>query len=349
MGYVGETNVAITAGGVADLMWALKSALLKAGWRLMSAGTGTGGAYTAPNQDGVTAVADPFTTASTLNVSGAWFRIKEPGTTTVGREYVLMRGSAATTVSIKYSRATGFTSGSPNATTSPTTGTEGDGVVVSHTATDSAATVATSGLTSATATSGFIQAVASDVADANGVWSFYVWSYVGGTGVTNRIFATEGSLPGSHHPADQDTSYFLNLNPATNGAANNTIVRFWNGYNRTGSGYIVDGRYGLPSICIRTAVSPGSNVLAELIRTSGDTYSAYDGKIQMFPFAVHRTNSTVNGSMWKGFSSNIVCFGTNQNDTDTFNLNTANAKIAVWVGAGWQFAVPWITGISPQV
>jgi hypothetical protein len=367
-----STNIQIeSTRTVATYLWALKTALLEAGWRLMSCGTGTGGSYTSPNQDGVTAVADPFTTPNDLNVSGAWIRIKEPGTTTVGREYILQRGDTSSKLNVKYSRATGFTSGSPNANTSPTTGNGGDGVSMFSTLSDSSTTAAAT-VTLGLPTTGYVQAVASDIADANGVWAFYVFcSAVGLTDAANLILYQEGLLNGSTHPLDQDPSY-RGIGPALRtvyqfGTIDANIVTYWSLYGTANQTYRHSSTHdvginalGSYNNRIQNSVSAGG--VNAYPTGPGKSLSIYDGKVDLVPLPIGRTTSPGQTNMtyeFKGISSGIMTYMTAQNNYDVFDVTPTKSYISIRDCADGSatstlqtihsVAFPWVPGLLPLI
>ena len=110
MAYVGSVNNAITHGGASDQLFALKTALLAAGWTVAQSGVTGGGV----------ASSDLLTTVALFNTTSAWVRMQEPAGSPVKREYILQMGTAGTANGlIKYSRQTGFISGTPTATLAP--------------------------------------------------------------------------------------------------------------------------------------------------------------------------------------------------------------------------------------
>lgn len=357
MAWVGtnSTNVVVAQGGAADLMWAIKSALLEAGWRLMSFGGGaSSGVYQAPNQDGVTAVTDTLTTASSLNVNGAWFRMKEPGSTTAGREYIFQRGDAATELNIKYSYSSGFVD--THATYAvgeqyaPTTG-GGDGVSLFSTLTDSS--VRASDGVATTLASGRVHCVASSSANSAGVWEFFAFSTSGAT--TPVVVYQAGLLPGSHPGSDSDPSFrgvggingiFSTLVTTGN------IVSFWDGYGTASEGYVMGGRVG-QYYTFAGSKAGGYTVgySATGIANSSNNTSVYDGRPYLLPSGLVFSNdaniySFVNITALKGMPANIHTFGGSGALGDTFNLDSENPKVVInATTVGLTF--PWVRNITP--
>lgn len=97
-----------------EILFDLKEHLVAQGWTVQSSGDGVGGF----NGSG-----DVITTASDMSNTRSWYRIQDP---VGGREFVFQRGSSAITVRAKYSRAAGFTGGTPSTTDTPSATDEGD-------------------------------------------------------------------------------------------------------------------------------------------------------------------------------------------------------------------------------
>ena len=364
MAWVGtnSTNVSISQGGAADLLWAIKSALLEAGWRLMSYGGGAGsGTYQAPNGDGATAVADGLTTAASLNVNGAWFRMKEPGSTTAGRELVFQRGDAVKELIIKYSKETGFTGS--NATYavgeqySPTTG-GGDGVVVSsssYTTSDDTTVRSLYGMESCPS-SGYVQVVASNAADGNGVWPFYAWSYTSPTSRTGSyLFSLDGLLVGSHHPLDSDPCCFsvFPLSPSMSSG----WVAYWHGYGLSGASWLRGAAANGSGMCYpggtKQQASSFKQFGAHNLSDAGAAESLTDYKTQISLLPVGYSSGANTVGTWKGFSPNVVTFGASVSPNHVFNSGSNNPRVSIlnsYSAAGWMpcgIAVPWVPNKVP--
>lgn len=330
MAYVGTTNVpANNTSGLA--LYTIKETLKLAGWSVLASGTGTAGS---------TAASDLITTGTGTAIgsfarASAWVRIREPSGAG-GREYILQNGNADNSVNviIKYSRATGFTSGG-TATVAPTTG-GGDGVMFVGTGTDAAPVQATWLPGAAT---GYYHAVASDVA-VNGVYGWWWYGYVAGGG-TARMIGTEAVSPGSTAATDQDPSvrYQDNLSALSGG----NTVDWWQGYGLSGATYITAGSLGI-------AFSDRSGT--QIIQPRFTGLDPYTGKVPMFSAIFGKTNV-----MPKGYSTEAALFGTAQNAQDTFNLASAQPKIAPYAtsatgvtpAASQGLALPWVTSVVPLV
>jgi len=328
MAWVGtsSTNVPILYGGSADLLWSVKSAMLEVGWRLMSFGGGaSSGVYQAPNPDGVTPVVDTLTSAESLNVAGAWFRIKEPGSTSAGRELIFQRAAAASLV-VKYSKLSGFTGSNTTYLVgeqySPTTGVGGDGQVVWGTGTDDTAVRSNNGVAGA-ATSGFVQSVARDAADSNGVWPFYVWSYPSAASRTGSfLFGLDGLIPGSHHPDDLDPCSLLSI--SLNSTASGTI-KYWHGYGRSGGSWVSTGRLCFGGLA-GSATSNNWFSYSYRLPDYPAGLSSYDNKVIMVPCGYSTAEIS---PKWKGLSENILVFNTSEINLRVFNSESNNSRISL--------------------
>jgi hypothetical protein len=350
MAYVGSTNIAVS-NGAGTYLFTLKSALVAAGWTLVSSSNGT--TVSVFPADAVPNVTE-FAKAS------AWARLREPLVPGgIGqREYILQNGTLnGTTAIIKYSRATGFSTGG-TATVAPTTGV-GDGQVMVGTGTDAAPVAAA--LANAT---GIVSAVASNTASP-GVYGGYAWYLIGYTiaPVANVLIAlTEHVTPGSTSSLDQDPMWrygtgagapvspqqgagFLGGTAYSNAQPG---AQWWQAYGLALPSYI---RGGTASIYVgRTPTT-----LTTFYETKEFTsVSPYDGKEPLYPALMSRSiisSLSLAAVIPKGFSTGLAHFAATHNLLDTFNLNTADPKIVASV-ATTEFlgvAIPWITNIVPTV
>ena len=332
MAYVGSVNNVVTVG-TADYFNAIKTALLAAGWELMASSNGT--TYTA----GPTP--DQLPNAAAWNASGAWCRLREPGGAG-GREYCFMRGSAATTAVIKYSRATGFTGGSPGATTLPTTGAGGDGVVWVANASigfgnESAITGPASGVAYATA-SGYVSCVASDTA-VNGVYGWWMNRWAAG-GTPGDLTYTEAAQANTYPSQDADPSYRYSGGTSFFFASDtNRFVQYWQAYDFTAPispyrTYLTNGTYGL------YMVFNSSSAAATLAPRVSIGLGPYGVGVQTYPVMVG------NGTTYpKGMTTGLCCYNVTLNNCDTLNLSTAEPKVIIQASNG--FAMPWIQSVLP--
>jgi hypothetical protein len=329
MAYVGLTNVTIAQGGAADFLYATYAALTSASWVTLGSGTGAAGGYSSSGS--------LITSAATFNSNNAWARMREPGG--VGaREYILQRSTGATTAVVKYSRADGFTGGSPAAAVSPTST---DTKLIVGGGTDASPT----GVTICGAT-GYVQAVASNTA-TNGTYGFWTFQYAAGTGTFGGILLTEGISPGSTPASDADPSWRLAVASSTWWSNAAPGVSWWQGYNLAGETYITAGNLGFPG--------SSANTMTTTVTTMSPTANTpfgvdpYDAKVSFFPFYIGKS-----ATYPKGFSSGISFGLTSQNNLDVFNIATSEPRIAVnSVNNGSApmplIVVPWVPNIIPVV
>ncbi len=323
MAYVGITNQAANnTSGLA--LYVLKEALKLAGWVVLSSGTGT---------SGTTAASDLITTGTGTAIgsfarANAWVRVREPGAGT--RQYILQNGNADNSVNviIKYSRSTGFTTGA-TATVAPTTG-GGDGIVWIGTGTDASPV---QGTWLPGAATGYYHAVANDAA-VNGVYGFWWYGYLAG-GSSQRMIGTEAVAAGSTASSDGDQSVRYRDNLFVGGAGN--TVQWWEAYGLGGAVYRSTGNISLQyNAAASVIVWPG---------TGGSTsLDPYTGRVPMWA-----TFFVGQGFLPKGYSTELAVFATTQNPVDTFNLSTANPKIALYTSSNYGTAFPWVTSVVPLV
>jgi len=329
MAYVGLTNVTIAQGGAADFLYATYAALTSASWVTLGSGTGAAGGFSSSGS--------LITSAATFNSNNAWARMREPGG--VGaREYILQRSTTATTAVVKYSRADGFTGGSPAAAVSPTST---DTKLIVGGGTDASPTgVAICGAT------GYVQAVASNTAN-NGTYGFWTFQYAAGTGTFGGILLTEGISPGSTPASDADPSWRLAVASSTWWSNASPGVSWWQGYNLAGETYITAGNLGFPGSSANTMTTTLTTISPTLSTPFG--VDPYDAKVSFFPFYIGKS-----ATYPKGFSSGISFGLTSQNNLDVFNIATSEPRIAVnSVNNGSApmplIVVPWVPNIIPVV
>ena len=364
MAYVGSANV-VVANGAGTYLFTLKNALVAAGWTLVSSSDGT--TVSAFPADSVPSVTD-FAKAS------AWARLREP--TFPGqfasREYVLQNGTLnGLTAIVKYSRATGFTSGG-TATVAPTTG-GGDGVIlVGNTVTATDASPGTP--TTLANASGYVAAVASDTPSpgAYGGFAWYLLGYTAGGANIITCF-TDPVAPGSTSSLDQDPMWRLGSgstfspvtpttpSPASLGGAYASNAwtghSYWQAYGLASPSYIRGAQLGIP-ISLPPTVAVSKTVGAYMAAFA--SVSPYDGREPMYPLllgqgGVPSSSPSVPLSIPKGYTTGIVLFGATHNILDTFNLNTADPKVAIALSSGslgntlQSIAMPWLTNVVPAI
>jgi hypothetical protein len=301
---------------------------------------------------------DPLVDVVSCNAVEAWFRIREPGKEDIAdpqREFVFLKGSAAQSMLIKYSRASGFTEGGlPRAC--PTTGPEGDGVVVSSSVGEDETAISSSAATTFTGAGGqFVNVVVSDV-PVFGVFPFYIWSYASATGACNAILLHEGVLPGTTSALDQDPTYRVMAGNATAlgflDVTAGTLGDYWEAYglpnavHRRGNlGYAT--AYGTNAAPSGTAaIVPGANASRVFPPENVLGPSRYSGNPVTAPTLVG-----IGGQFPKGFSTGVMFGGfTAQNVLDTFNLSSSNPRIiAHYPNAREAIFLPWVPNVVPQV
>lgn len=355
MAYVGVTN-AINTNGAGSHLLALKNALKLAGWTPVSSTNGA--SFSA---------GDNLGTAALFGAAGAWIRMQEPVPASpppgyIGpREYILQNATAnGANVIIKYSRASKFTGGSPSSTVAPTTG-GGDGVVVAGTGTD-AAPVSAAWCNTA-ASGGYIQAIASNTASPGvyGGYAFYVFGYtVAPVGVPTGIFMSEAVTPGSTSSLDQDPMF--RYGPIGGQVASASFL-IGPAYTNSYPGHSWWEAYGLPGQIYRVggsgtfygARTPSTTTFFDVASLTSN--SPYDGQEAMYPALMGRSGITSIAGFGptiipKGFSTGMLMYYAAHNLLDTFNLNTADPRIAILTSGGGTIpgvAIPWITNIVPAV
>jgi hypothetical protein len=333
MAWVGSVNQSIT-NGAGSVLFAIKTALLAAGWSIEASGSGTAG---------VSSAGDNIPTAVVFGKAGAWARMREPVGASPQREYIFQNSTLnGANAIIKYSRATGFlyntggnTPGFGTAIVAPITGTAplGDGVVVVGTGSDNVPVAV-----AFAQASGYTHAIASDTVSPGsyGSYAFYSINYVAAPyAAALNVLIAEPVAVGSTSVLDQDpTIRYFGLG---GGVAPIALPSWswWQAYGLAGATYVTFGgtcqiSYGAPLVTVFTIA----------------TVSPYDSKVPMYPMMVSRGLY-----MPKGYTTGALVFNTTQNLVDTFNLSSADARIAVSVAAGGGYCavIPWITNVIPLV
>lgn len=350
MSKVSNVNILIptaSTDGSGYILYYLKQTLKSAGWKVLAASDGTTYTTYPTGTTGTDQITSPSSGTGGMNNTSSWFRITDPGGT---REFVMMRGSSATTAIIKYSRLTKFTSGSPNATTLPTTGTNGDGEVLIGSSTDTATTAQAQSSTLFTSvTTPARLHIITDTSATNDVypWYFYVFQVV--TNTTLCVYSHEAVASGSYSSLDQDPSYFF--------VCANTTDLFTNTYNTSYTTAALRAwfKYGLTSesfnrglVC--SYMSPYWNTSLYYTMVPGNSYSIgvgdnpYDGKDWSLPFLITTgiTNSIGYHNI-KGFSTNIKFSLKTTQKQNLSVINRGNESAGLYIGNGSLslFIFPW--------
>lgn len=329
MAFVGSVNNVVTVG-TADYLNAIKTALLAAGWELMASSNGT--TYTAG------ASPDRLPDVTAWNASGAWCRLREPGGAG-GREYCFMRGSSATTAIIKYSRATGFVGGSPGATTLPTTGAGGDGVVWVGSSVgfgqDASVTGPGSAATFANATTGYVSCVASDTA-LNGVYGWWMNRWAAG-GTPGDLVYTEAVQAGTYPSQDADPSY--RWSGPTADFYNVRSMQFWQAYDFTAPISSYRSYYTNATLSLICSIT-GGGAPNHLIPRINIGLGPYGVGVQTYPMLINPRPGYP-----KGMTTGVVCYNATLNNCDTLNLSGVEPKVVIQGPYG--FAMPWVPGVLP--
>lgn len=336
MAYVGTVNYPVTtATGAAEILHVIKSALLAAGWELLASSNGT--TYTAG------ASPDRVPDVTAWNNASAWCRLREPGGVG-GREYCFMRGSSTISAIWKYSRATGFVGGSPNATTMPTTGAGGDGVVwlaSSNTGFGNESLVTTTAYSQSiigASPTGYVSCVASNTA-VNGVYGWWYMHWLAGTGAVQEMACTEGVQVNTTPSSDADPSW-----RSFGGSATPWVggpVSYWQVYDFTAPispnrSYIINtGGFGFWS-----GINSGGAGTSVITPRTNIGFGPYGSAVQTYPVMVGST-----AAYPKGLATGFCCYSVTLNNLDTLNLTTAEPRVVM--NGTYGLALPWVPNVLP--
>jgi hypothetical protein len=329
-------------GGAADMLYAIYGAMVSASWSCLGSGTGAAGGYSSSGS--------LITSAATFNSVGAWVRMREPSGAG-GREYLMMRGLTATGSLIKYSRSTGFVSGSPGAATAPHTGASGDGQVILGVGTDVNATIAGSGSILTDNGTGYAHCVASDTAN-NGVYGFWAMKTAPTTGILGSFFCSEAVQAGTTNAADTDPSWRVAVGTTARAADwwsySTPFVSWWEKYGLAGATY--------RTTCNIAPPASVSSAGATVTQTSAFPFGAlpmgqdpYDpGKAAFINVMLTKYNGTGVTSTWpKGYTTGIQMGSTSQTLLDVFNYSTSEPRILI--NTTVSLVMPWVPNVTPVV
>src|SRR3990172_1957489 len=188
-----DVNNAVASGG--EALYLLRECLDDAGWSVIGSGDG-GVNYRAT--DG-TAITHGGAGAFGMNNANAWYRITDAGNR---REYTVQRGNLEYNARIKYSALTKFDEAP--------TGGGAVGAAITPSATDEYQLLGSVTDTAPTYAALFtaggtyqLHVVAQSTVEG-GVYPFWMWATVNGTGVTSGVFMCEPMTVGSYPSADAD-------------------------------------------------------------------------------------------------------------------------------------------------
>lgn len=352
MAYVGVTNLSASNGGAADMLFAVYGAMLSASWSCLGSGTGAAGGYSSSGS--------LITSAATFNSNGAWVRMREPSGAG-SREYILMRGSSALNALIKYSRSTGFVSGSPGAATCPHTGASGDGQVILQsntgpTATEVNATIAASGSALLDNATGYVHCVASDTAN-NGVYGFWAMKTAPATGVLGSFFCSEAVQAGTTNAADQDPSWRAVGGGATNAAqwwsSTTPLISWWEKYGLAGATYRTTNHLSPPGGMTSTGGDAPGTLFQPNMFPFGAQFMGQDpydpGKAAFINVMMSKyPGAGSTPSIWpKGYTTGIQMGSTGQALLDVFNYSTSEPRIII--NTTVSLVMPWVPNVTPIV
>lgn len=347
MAYVGVTNLSMSNGGAADMLFAIYGAMLSASWSCLGSGTGAAGGYSSSGS--------LITSAATFNSNGAWVRMREPSGAG-GREYLMMRGSAGVNALIKYSRSTGFVSGSPAAAVAPHTGASGDGQVILGSGADTAATGPASAAAFTDNGTGYAHCVASDTAN-NGVYGFWAMKTAPATGILGSFFCSEAVQAGTTNAADTDPSW--RAAPAPGNAdkwwgwdsPNPASISWWEKYGLAGATYRTAGHLFPPALMYplgQNFKSSSGVVFSSPFGAGQMGQDPYDpGKAAFINLMISRYNSGAPSTWPKGYTTGIQMGSTTQVLLDVFNYSTSEPRILI--NSTVSLVMPWVPNVTPIV
>lgn len=304
-----DVNIDTTTNGATEIIFALLTQLLAAGWTVQTSSDGTTYKSTPGSQ-----VVSAGGGAGGLGNTSAWFRIQDPGGR---REFVFFRGGNHATWTVVYSPLAKFTGGSPGATTRPT-------------ATDEQLIYSAVTLWSGSPGAWYGHVVVQSTPEG-GVYGFWCWATTVGSGAipSGGLLVCEPLAVGSYPVEDTDPCVFCAVTSGP--SAYNTAAWRW---------MYKHGLVGEVFAAATSAVLPAQNTTKVVGDIGSNPYSADDNHL---PVGFARI--TANGSAigWKGWAKFMRAKGTNRSYPDTINLAT---DAYVHVG-DWLF--PWEDGTTPTV
>ena len=305
----------VTIGSCWDAAFFLKEHLKANGHTVKSSGDGLS-AYSATGDilTGINSGANGFGNKK------AWFRIQDPN----GREFTLQQATTLFSIGtrlcafrIKYSRAAGFTGGSPSSTQTPSATDEG---IVAGGGTDAAPSPHTVGDTLANSIPSFAQFTIGGSAENYG-WSVYMYAKGAPTAVSLAWFFDPLNQAQS---ADTDPFMyrFLNAGKTTFADLNTTSTTPGNGAGRgwVGLGTVDEGFKELSAASVKI----GSTGFPLDMKVDPHT-----GKDQIGTIPIMRTTAMGLPAYVKGNSSMMFWLGQTRNFLTTLNANVSKDYVAI--------------------
>jgi hypothetical protein len=319
------------APGWATCFYTLKTALVAAGWTVNSSGTGNSGSYSSTG--------DLISSATVMNGTYAWFRIKAPSGT---REFTFQRCSASDSYwRIKVS-LTGFTGGSPANNKTPTGGVSETQLIGTIGDTDTNPT----GLVLSPNSVGLRAQMAVDNEDGYG---FYVVVHSSGAQTRQFCFIVDPIDGYSRAIGDPDPYIYYSIGygatSTTDTAGNSTYL--------SGSAATATGNCG--SFCYYTSSAPAFYTTgarwhmqsSNIAIPGGLGTNPVDGYDSAFPIPFFRFNylaTTGSGyGGFKGMSSMMHFPSTTRGTGNTFSINTTNDHYSFG-----DIMLPW-DGTTPNI
>jgi len=254
--------------------------------------------------------------AGGLGNTRAWVRMQDPAG---GREFTIQRTTADTTFRIKYSKLAKFTTGSPDATTTPSAADEG---VVKGAGTDASPT----GVAILPIANSRHHCMAVD----SGQFPFYMASYPVGGGNCNGIFCMDSVTPFAG-ALDTDTVVIVCGISVNN--LNLTDLVLASSANASCFGFM-----STTFTAMRILTIAGSNASSGYNGAAMATnpYSGEDNLVPTLP-SRYGTDAAPNGT--KGTCDNIFIGPVSRASGDTYSVATARDRIVLM--GSWCVTIPF--------
>jgi hypothetical protein len=320
MAYAWTKDTVYTTGtgdGFATAIYALKTALVAAGWTVPSSGSGTSGSYSSST--------DLITSAAVLNSAKAWFRIKMPSST---REWCFQRTTSDMLWRVKVAPG-GFLTGSPAKDVTPLGATE---YVMLGSGTDASPTGANFPLTNATS---LRTQIACDGASPYGA---VMVTHQAGTVNKECAWFTDPMVTGTFDASDTDP-YVYGMNCASASAMLDVLLAT----ETTSQCAVFSGLTPTQVIApIYSITSDGSTYYTAIPAGIGTNHiSGYD---DLFPVMWHRRSALAGGiGGQKGYSGLFLWLGTAKAVGSTCSVSTTSDRYVFG-----HVNLPW-DGTTPNV